>query len=106
MGRVTFHMVFPSRRVRIVGDVLNWIAGLNFVCVWLTIVAAPIWGPREPTPEASYPAVFRGQTHYLPDWLGLYLNIGFWAQFGLLAACVAVPLLLGARLQRRPQALQ
>ncbi len=93
---VEYAMVFPSDRVRRVASVLRYVAVLNFVCMFLLLVFAGTRATETPHDDATYPLEMRGHARYVPRWMGLWVEIGFWSNFGLFGLGVGVPLLLGA----------
>lgn len=67
------------------------IAGLNFTALLVLLASIPSWAPEAPRDPYTHAVRFRGNhVHYVPGPVGLYVDLGLWVHFGLLAASLGI----------------
>lgn len=80
-----------SPRVQRLSQLVAWVAGLNFLALWVLLASIPSWAPEAPRDTYTHPVQFRGNhIRYVPSPVGRYVDLGLWVHFGLLAASLGV----------------
>jgi hypothetical protein len=80
----------PSR-IRRASQLLSGITALNFLLFWLLLASIPKWASEAPRDSWTHPVRFRGNhVHYVPELVGVYVDLGLWVHFALLALGIGV----------------